>query len=79
MARHLVLRPAEGEVDAPDDVKAEWTPLFDDPLPVQSTLDRLPHNAHQGAIEGESFRCRQRPAGENAQTRPQRRKRKRGN
>jgi DNA replication protein DnaC len=43
----------------------EWIPLFDDPILAQSALDRLAHNAYQVAIEGESFRERQRP-GSNA-------------
>jgi DNA replication protein DnaC len=39
----------------------EWIALFDDPVLAQSALDRLAHNAYQVAIEGESFRERQRP------------------
>jgi len=39
----------------------EWIPLFDDPIPAQSALDRLAHNAYQVVIEGESYRTRQRP------------------
>lgn len=39
----------------------EWIPLFDDPLLAQSALDRLAHNAHQVAIEGESYRQKQGP------------------
>ena len=39
----------------------EWIPLFDDPILAQSALDRLAHNAHQVALEGDSYRKRQRP------------------
>jgi len=39
----------------------EWIPLFDDPVLAQSALDRLAHNAYQVAIEGETYRKRQRP------------------
>ncbi len=52
----------------------EWIPLFDDPILVQSALDRLAHNAYQvGVIEGDSYRSRQRP-GIAASTPPQRRR-----
>jgi DNA replication protein DnaC len=39
----------------------EWIPLFDDAVLAQSALDRLAHNAHQIAIEGDSYREQQRP------------------
>jgi DNA replication protein DnaC len=47
----------------------EWIPLFDDPVLAQSALDRLAHNAYQVAIEGESYRSRQRP-GTRAEAKP---------
>jgi len=43
----------------------EWIPLFDDPILAQSALDRLAHNSYQVVIEGESYRKRQGPAGNN--------------
>ena len=39
----------------------EWIPFFDDPILAQSSLDRLAHDAYQIALEGDSYRSRQRP------------------
>jgi len=47
----------------------EWIPLFDDPLLAQSALDRLGHNAHQVAIEGETYRKRQGPGAQGQRAR----------
>ena len=48
----------------------EWIPLFDDPMLAQSALDRLAHNAHQVAIEGETYRKRQGPGAQPRARRP---------
>ena len=44
----------------------EWIPLFDDPILAQSALDRLAHNAHQIVMDGPSYRSRQRPGADTA-------------
>jgi len=42
----------------------EWMALFDDQIMANSALDRIAHNAHQLVIEGESYRKKKNPKGE---------------
>ncbi|WP_437733208.1 ATP-binding protein [Sorangium sp. So ce1335] len=41
---------------------SDWTATFDDPLLAQSAIDGLKNNAYDLAIEGESYRPRQKPS-----------------
>ena len=43
----------------------DWLDIFPDPVVANAILDRLAHSAHQIVIEGESFRKKFRPKGEN--------------
>ena len=40
---------------------SEWIAVMSDPLLAQSAVDRLVSTSYELIIEGESYRCRQRP------------------
>ena len=40
----------------------EWLSMMSDPLLAQSAVDRLVSTSHELIIEGESYRCRQKPS-----------------
>lgn len=46
----------------------DWLTLFPDPVMAQAVVDRLRQNAHMIIIEGESYRDRLKPRGQNSQS-----------